>query len=72
MFDRRPSNVFSGGGAAPDRNSTGQTGNKQLRALLHHGQTAKSDLGQDKHPKLIDLAAVWLMEGRRGIAPNIK
>jgi hypothetical protein len=51
---------------------TGQTGNKQLRALLHHGQTAKSDLGQDKHPKLIDLAAVWLMEGRRGIAPNIK
>jgi hypothetical protein len=40
---------------------TGQTGNKQLRALLHHGQTAKSDLGQDKHPKLIDLAAVWLM-----------
>ncbi|KAH0812775.1 hypothetical protein GEV33_010018 [Tenebrio molitor] len=57
MFDRRPSNVFSGGGAAPDRNSTGQTGNKQLRALLHHGQTAKSDLGQDKHPKLIDLAA---------------
>jgi hypothetical protein len=49
-----------------------QTGNKQLRVLLHHGQTAKSDLGQDKHPKLIDLAAVWLMEGRRGIAPNIK